>query len=110
MAASDEQLFASMVRHATVALSYADEAGRNWHRDPKTVDAVCKRLEQIGELAKRVSPRALAARPQVDWRAVKGMREVLAHDYEEVDVDIVREVVDEHLPALLGVLGDPGGR
>jgi len=64
------------------------------------VDAIARRLEEIGELAKRLSPVALQGMPGVDWRGVKGMREILAHDYLHAQVAIIESVVDEELGVL----------
>jgi uncharacterized protein with HEPN domain len=39
--------------------------------------------------------------PDVDWRGVKGIREVLAHDNEGVEVDVVTDAIATELPRLL---------
>lgn len=64
------------------------------------LDAIAKRLEQIGELAKRLSPELLGRMPDVDWRGVKGIREILVHEYEGVEVDVVTDAVATELPDL----------
>ena len=51
-----------------------------------------ERIEEIGEVAKRLTPETLATMPGVSWRGIKGMREVIAHDYEEVDVEVLAGV------------------
>jgi len=38
--------------------------------------------------------------PDVNWRSVKGMREVIAHDYDDVDVEVLAGVVRDDLPGL----------
>ena len=48
-------------------------------------DAVIRQLEIVGEAAKRLSPQALSRSPEVPWRQVAGMRDVLIHDYMGVD-------------------------
>lgn len=97
----DRDLLDAIAEHARRAIAYVHETGTAWQRHGMTVDAVSKRLEQLGELAKRLSPSALEAVGTVDWRSLKGMREILAHDYEDVDTTIVREVVEERLPPLI---------
>jgi uncharacterized protein with HEPN domain len=64
------------------------------------VDAIAKRIEEIGEVAKRLTPETLATMPGIDWRGVKGMREVIAHDYDDVDVEALEGVVRDDLPGL----------
>lgn len=97
----DTDLLGAIATHARAAIRYAAEQGPRWTDDEKTVDAVTKRVEQAGELAKRVSPEALATMPAVDWRAAKAFREVLVHDYEDLDTAILSEVVEQRLPILV---------
>ena len=80
--------------------AYVARGGPAWAVDQMAVDAIAKRLEEIGELAKRLSPEALQGMPRVDWRGIKGMREVLAHDYLHVQIAIIESVVDEELDVL----------
>jgi uncharacterized protein with HEPN domain len=79
---------------------YARRGGPNWPEDDMVLDAIAKRIEEIGEIAKRISADTLAAMPEVDWRGVRGIREILAHDYEDVDADVLAEVVANALPGL----------
>ena len=80
--------------------AYTFRSGPDWSADDMAVDAISKRLEEIGELAKRLSPETLTDLSTVDWRGVKGMREVLVHDYDAVDVDLVRDILETELPEL----------
>jgi uncharacterized protein with HEPN domain len=70
-----------------------ERADDPWTSDGMAVDAIAKRLEEIGELATRVTLETLARMPAVDWRGVKGMREILAHDYGQVQIAIIESVV-----------------
>ncbi len=89
--------------------AYVSRAGADWPADDMAVDAIAKRIEEIGEVAKRVALDTLAAMPDVDWRGVKGIREVIAHDYDDIDVEVLASVVREDLPsleaAIVGLLG-----
>ncbi|MBI4728441.1 MAG: hypothetical protein HY775_02935 [Acidobacteria bacterium] len=66
----DRDYLEAIAANARMALGYAREQGHGWLSDAKTVDAIGKRLEQVGELAKRVSPHALVAISGVDWRGL----------------------------------------
>lgn len=68
--------------------------------DPKTVDAVVRNLEIIGEAVKRVPDDVRAAHPGVEWRKMAGLRDILIHDYYRVDAEIVWDVVRNKLPSL----------
>jgi len=61
-------------------------------------------LQIIGEAARRVSPDFRAAYPQIDWKAIVGMRSKVVHDYLNVDEDIVWDTVLNELPSLVNEL------
>jgi uncharacterized protein with HEPN domain len=58
----------------------------------------------IGEAASRVSGETRARHPGVPWRQVIGMRHRMVHDYLEVDLAIVWQVISRDLPGLIAVL------
>ena len=55
---------------------------------------------QIGELANRVSEEIKGTGKNIPWRAIKGMRNLHAHDYETVDMEIVWNTLLEDIPML----------
>jgi uncharacterized protein with HEPN domain len=55
-------------------------------------DAVIRNVEVIGEAAKRVSTGLRMRMPELDWKSICGMRDVLIHDYLGVDLDEVWNV------------------
>jgi uncharacterized protein with HEPN domain len=68
--------------------------------DRKTLFAVAKALENIGEAVKQVPAQVRRRYPDVPWKDVAGMRDVLVHDYFGIDADIVWKTVKEDLPIL----------
>lgn len=80
--------------------AYVERGGVDWPSDGMAVDAIAKRVEEIGEVAKRVTPEILARMPSVDWKGVKGIREVLAHDYDEIDVELLAAIIRDDFPGL----------
>ena len=58
-------------------------------------------VEIMGEAAKRVSVEGRLERADVPWPAIIGMRNRLAHDYRNVDLDVLYETVKTDLPALV---------
>ncbi len=63
-------------------------------------DAVIRRLEIIGEAVKNLPPEFRAEYPDVQWRQIAGMRDVLIHGYFGVDLDLTWKVVKSDLPEL----------
>ena len=100
----DRQHLRNLVGHARAATGYARAHGRNWWRNPETLDAVLMRISQVGEAASRTSPEALAGVPGVAWRDVKGIRARIVHDYQTVDVAVIRGVVGRQLPRLIALV------
>ncbi len=100
MTARDRAILEAIAESARLVDDYVRQQGADWLDDLRTVDAVAKRVEQIGELARHLSPEVLATMPDVPRREVKATRTFLAHDYENVDLDILREVVANQLPTL----------
>ena len=68
--------------------------------DRKTVNAVVRSLEVMGEAAKRIPEEVREKYPQIPWKRMTGMRDKLIHEYSGVDLEIVWGVVKEELPPL----------
>lgn len=100
MTPADRDALRAMVDSIGKVRAYVRRAGPAWTSDGMAVDAIAKRLEEIGELAKRLSPAAIYELPGVDWRGVKGMREILVHDYGHVQIKIIESVVRDELDDL----------
>ena len=69
-------------------------------RDETLKRAFVRSVEIIGEAAKQVSDAVKTNHPEVEWRAMAGMRDRLIHGYFGVDYDLVWDVVTEKIPAL----------
>jgi uncharacterized protein with HEPN domain len=68
--------------------------------DDKTIFAVVRALEIVGEAAKKIPPEVRALRQDIPWREVSGMRDKLTHDYFGVDVLVIWRTVGEDVPLL----------
>jgi uncharacterized protein with HEPN domain len=80
---------------------YVREIDRStFARSPAIQDAVIRRLEVIGEAAKRIPEHVKQDHPEIPWRSMAAMRDVLIHDYPEIVIDQVWITATEHLPPL----------
>ncbi|MCX5814675.1 MAG: DUF86 domain-containing protein [Proteobacteria bacterium] len=68
--------------------------------DKKTVNAVIRSLEVLGEATKRIPASFRQKHPDIPWSKMAGMRDVLIHDYMGVDLKTVWKVAQERLPEL----------
>jgi len=101
----DEAALLDAVRAARLAIEFLGECDvAGLRRDLKTQSAVLHQLMVLGEAIKRVTPEYREAHPGVAWRKAAGMRDVLIHAYDEVDLASVHETVRRDLPTLLAQL------
>ena len=72
--------------------------------DDKTVFAVVRALEIVGEAAKKIPQPVRDRHPELPWRSMAGMRDQLIHDYVSVNLEVVWKTVKEDIPALLPMI------
>jgi uncharacterized protein with HEPN domain len=85
--------------------SYTAEGREAFFSDSKTQDAVIRNLEIIGQAVRDLGFEELSRHePGIPWKLIAGLRNVLAHQYLGVDLKLVWNVVQDHLPALRDAL------
>ncbi len=81
---------------------YTDGLSREeFSADQKTIDAVTRNFEIIGEAARNVPVEVQRLHPDIPWSLMIGMRNLLAHDYEIVDADTLWQTIQDDLPAII---------
>ena len=72
--------------------------------DRRTVDAVVRNLEIIGEAVKHLPEEITARFPEIPWKAIAGFRDILAHCYFRTEDAIVWDAAKNHTPSLVAVV------
>ena len=96
--------------HILESISYIQEYTKNVSKDKflgsvSLQDQVVRRLEIIGEAVKNVPNKIRLEYKDVPWKKIAGMRDVLIHDYFEVELDLAWEVVKRDLVVLKKQVG-----
>ena len=69
--------------------------------DEKTIDAVVRNFEIIGEAANRVDPDFKDENPMLEWNRIRGFRNRIVHEYFGIDYEIVWEIIETYLDELI---------
>lgn len=98
----DQEALIDILESIKLILKYAESLEfDNLANNIEKQDAILRRISIIGEATKRLSAKFRSQHPEVPWKAMAGMRDVIIHDYDEVDLDEVWTVIRENLPQLL---------
>lgn len=101
MEKSDSPYLAQIAKNIRTIREFLGEEDFNaFLADDKTQSAVLMQLQQIGELAKRVSPKAQSEMPSIPWRDVTDFRNVVAHEYYSLQLPTVWKIITEQLTPL----------
>ncbi len=69
--------------------------------DDKTIDAVVRNFEIIGEAANRIDVDFKQEHPSIDWKRIRGFRNRIVHDYFGIDYGIVWSIIENDLSDLI---------
>ena len=98
-------LIADIITSSNKILEYT--SGMNYtefNNDTKTIDAVIRNFEIIGEAANRLPEEFKQEFSLVDWHKIRGFRNRIVHDYMGIDNSIVWEIKANFLPHLIKTL------
>jgi len=98
---SRDDVYLEHILYAIVKIeSYTTVGQAQFFAESHWQDGVIRQLEIIGEATKRLSPDLRKRHPEVAWRRMAGLRDVLIHNYMGVDLDNVWDVTQEAVPEL----------
>ena len=69
--------------------------------DDKTVDAVVRNFEIIGEAANRIDQDFKEANPDIEWTRIRGLRNRIVHEYFGIDNQIIWTIINTYLNTLI---------
>jgi len=95
----DMLTYAREIRRTMSGLTFKD-----YMADSDRRMATERRLEIIGEAARNVSRAFQDAHPEIRWRQIIGLRNVLAHEYGEIKHDLIFRIATNQLPVLISTL------
>ncbi len=72
----------------------------DFSHDEKTIDAVIRNFEIIGEAAKNIPDSIKESHPEIDWKAIIGMRNITIHEYFGIDLEEIWETIKDDIPQL----------
>ncbi len=101
----DDDSITDILNAARIIVQFMNGIDRDqFDGDARTRDAIAMRLMVIGEATKRLSSEFREAVPHVAWREMAGMRDVLIHNYDQIDPQAVWDAATEHVPELIRLL------
>jgi uncharacterized protein with HEPN domain len=98
---SNDRLYIEHMRKALEKIEgYASAGYNDFMAYTHWQDAVIRQLEILGEATKMLSQELRDQYPEVPWRRIAGLRDVLIHDYMGVDLDAVWQITQKDIPEL----------
>lgn len=73
---------------------------KEFAREAKTIDAVVRNLEIIGEAVNKIPSEIRKRTPEIPWNKIVGLRNKVIHEYFDVNIPIIWETVKEDIPFL----------
>lgn len=98
----DDTYLVDILESAQIALGYVlDKTWDQFYENIQCQDAVVRRIEIIGEAARRVTPETRTKYPEIEWREMTSMRNLVIHEYDIVDIGQVWDTVQNKFPSLV---------
>jgi len=102
MLIKDQDILANMVDAADKIEKYSAGCvnAEDLYNDSKTFDAILMNFIVIGEMAAKLSEDFKNGNPEIEWWKIKGLRNIVAHDYFGVDAEEIWQIIHNKIPTL----------
>lgn len=91
-----------MLENAQLAIRFVQDVDfETFKNDNKTVYAVIRAVEIIGEAASNVPDEIRSKYPTLPWRDIRGMRSKLVHQYFGINMEVVWQTIQDDLPFII---------
>ena len=101
----DSASLLDIVKAGQLILQFAQELNREQlELDVLRRSAILYQIAIMGEATKRLSREFRQQHPEVPWDDVAGMRDIIAHQYDRLDLNIVWQVIQRNIPELLSMI------
>jgi uncharacterized protein with HEPN domain len=96
------QFLLDMLQSAELILTYTAQCSKDeFVANVQLQDSVIRRLLVIAEAARRVSETTRQGLPNISWQEINGMRNQLVHEYDDVNLNILWDVIQFEIPPLI---------
>jgi uncharacterized protein with HEPN domain len=96
-----DRLYLLHIREAIEWIEEFTSAGEmEFFKDRKTQDAVLRNLHTLSESTQHLSEKLKVQHPEIEWRTIAALRNVVVHDYLGVDLDRIWDIIEDDLPSL----------
>ena len=98
----DLQFLLDILQSAELIMTYKAQYSKDeFIENIQLQDSIIRRLLVIAEAARRVSEATRQTLPNISWQEINGMRNRLVHEYDEIDLNIVWDVIQSEIPSLI---------
>ncbi len=98
----NQEAILDLIRAANLIIEFCQNLDyHSFSQDLKTQSSVLYQIVIIGEAINSLSPDFIASYPSIPFSSIRGMRNRVVHEYKEVDIDILWQVIQTSIPELL---------
>jgi len=90
-----------MLTSARKIIDYVGSKSRkDFAKNQMLADAVIRNLEIIGEASKKIPAGIKQKHPEIEWKKISGLRDILVHEYFGIDYDVLWDIAKHKVPRL----------